>query len=421
MYDHSHMGHARSYMTFDIIRRVLSNYFGYEVFFVQNVTDIDDKIIKRARQRYLFEKYLKRIDSNEISEAQVKSDVKKGLEIVQTKLSTETDEGKQRMMKEILMKVEKLSISTISLQDLAENASDVLQDVLDTEYGKDVEDNSIFTSLPKEFEAEYNQDMISLNILPPTIVTRVSEYVPEIVNFIEVIIKNGFAYESNGSIYFDSKKFNMSHKYALLLPEAMGDTNALNEGEGDLFRASTGSEKKDQADFVLWKKSKPGEPKYSSPWGEGRPGWHIECSVMAKEILGDQMDIHSGGIDLRFPHHENEIAQSRAFFNSGESWVNYFLHSGHLNIKGLKMSKSLKNFITIKEALTRNTQRQLRFAFLLHPWKDTLNYSDKTIVDSISFEKSIIELFLNVKDLIRTSPSKEFVKWTVKELSLNQK
>ena len=409
-------------MTFDIIRRVLGDYFGYEVFFVQNVTDIDDKIIKRARQRHLYEKYLKKIESKETSADQVNADVKKGLNVLEKKLLTETDEGKQRMMKETISKIQSLTINESSLIDFAKNSADVLQDVLDSELGKDVEDNSIFSSLPRHFETEYNEDMISLNILPPTVVTRVSEYVPEIVNFIQVIVKNGFAYESNGSVYFDSKKFNSAHKYALLLPEAIGDSAALNEGEGDLFLASSGSEKKDQADFVLWKKSKPGEPKWPSPWGEGRPGWHIECSVMAQAILGEQMDIHSGGIDLRFPHHENEIAQSKAFFNTGDSWVNYFLHSGHLNIEGLKMSKSLKNFITIKEALKRNTQRQLRFAFLLHSWKDTLNYSDKTIVDSISFEKSIIELFLNVKDLIRSSnQSEQFVKWTERELILNQK
>lgn len=409
-------------MTFDIIRRVLSDYFGYEVFFVQNVTDIDDKIIKRARQRYLFEQYLMKIESKKVSQCEILATIQEGLETMRQKSFSEMDEGKRKMMNEIISKVQGLTINETPLIDYARNSCEVIQEVLDSKYGKDVDDNSIFTSLPKQFEHEFNRDMAALNILPPTVVTRVSEYVPEIVSFIETIILNGYAYESNGSVYFDSKKFQSCHKYAMLLPEAIGNQDALNEGEGDLFLASSGNDKKNQADFVLWKKSKPGEPKYESPWGEGRPGWHIECSVMAKAILGENVDIHSGGIDLRFPHHENEIAQSKAFFNTGNSWVNYFLHSGHLNIEGLKMSKSLKNFITIKEALQRNTQRQLRFAFLLHPWKDTLNYSDQTIVDSISFEKSIVELFLNVKDLIRTTAqSDQFVKWEDRELLLNQK
>ena len=148
--------------------------------------------------------------------------------------------------------------------------------------------------------------------------------------------------------------------------------SALKEGEGDLTVTGDG-EKRSDNDFAVWKNSKPGEPSWESPWGRGRPGWHIECSVMASEILGESMDIHSGGVDLKFPHHDNELAQSEAY-HGNDHWIRYFLHSGHLTIAGCKMSKSLKNFITIQEVLKRYTARQLRLTFLLHSWKDTLDY-----------------------------------------------
>ncbi len=145
-----------------------------------------------------------------------------------------------------------------------------------------------------------------------------SEYVPEIVTFIEKIIGRGFAYESNGSVYFDVAKFdsNSLHHYAKLVPEAFGDMNALKEGEGDLSVSEDRlREKRSENDFALWKASKPGEPSWDSPWGKGRPGWHIECSVMASEILGESIDIHTGGVDLKFPHHDNELAQAEVVFN----------------------------------------------------------------------------------------------------------
>jgi cysteinyl-tRNA synthetase len=154
---------------------------------------------------------------------------------------------------------------------------------------------------------------------------------------------------------------------------AVNDAELLAEGEGKL---STGNntDKRNQSDFALWKASKPGEPTWASPWGEGRPGWHIECSAMSS-VLGDHLDVHGGGVDLKFPHHDNEIAQSEAHYNSPQ-WVNYWLHSGHLHIENCKMSKSLKNFITIRQALDKYTARQLRMLFLVHSWHGTMDYSE---------------------------------------------
>lgn len=425
------MGHARSYITFDIIRRILQDYFGYQVFFVQNVTDIDDKIIRRARQRHLFSQYTDKVQNSQLSIDVIRSNINEAIIQMQDKISNETDPDKRGLYEKTLAKsMESVKNETLSPSDLIDSCKDILSAWLDSKQGCNITDLSIFTQLTKEFEEDFNNDMKSLNILRPSAVSRVSEYVPEIIAFIEQIIHNGYAYESNGSVYFDVAAFasadgGKKHKYAKLVHEAVGDFSALNEGEGDL--TDQASEKKNTTDFVLWKKSKPGEPKWSSPWGEGRPGWHIECSVMASHLLGETFDIHSGGIDLRFPHHDNEIAQSEAYYNKGQEWVKYFLHSGHLTISGCKMSKSLKNFITIKEALKTITCRQLRFLFLLHHWQDTLNYSKDTLADALGFEKKIFEFFLNIKNLLRLRSSLEeantsqtYRKWTLNDILLNE-
>lgn len=189
---------------------------------------------------------------------------------------------------------------------------------------------------------------------------------------------NGYGYLSNGSVYFDVEKYRKSpnHDYGKLEPESVGKIDAVLDAEGSLFQ-NTGNEKKSQNDFALWKKSKENEPKWNSPWGEGRPGWHIECSTMSSYVLGYPIDIHMGGVDLRFPHHENEIAQSEAYFDEKEKhnqWVSYFLHTGHININGLKMSKSLKNFITIKTLLKQFSARQIRLLFALHKYDSTMDF-----------------------------------------------
>ena len=154
--------------------------------------------------------------------------------------------------------------------------------------------------------------MRRLRVRDPDTLTRVTEYVPEIVSFVERIIQNGYAYEVEGSVYFDTRAFDRApaHDYAKLEPWSKGNSELLAEGEGALSAAATAGGRRSNADFALWKASKPGEPRWDSPWGPGRPGWHIECSVMASAVLGENMDIHSGGVDLAFPHHDNEMAQS---------------------------------------------------------------------------------------------------------------
>ena len=215
------------------------------------------------------------------------------------------------------------SSSTSSSADLLKATEPVLAPYLDKQIGSSVTDPAIYRSLPAQFEKSFMDDMAKLRVEPPTTLTRVTEYVPEIIAFVEKIIKNGYAYATeDGSVYFNVKDFDgvksnatedqgeWKHTYAKLQPWSKGDSKLLEEGEGSL---TSGSGKRSQSDFALWKASKPGEPAWESPWGKGRPGWHIECSVMASEVLGQQMDIHSGGSDLAFPHHDNEIAQSEVW------------------------------------------------------------------------------------------------------------
>ncbi|XP_050546636.1 cysteine--tRNA ligase, cytoplasmic [Daktulosphaira vitifoliae] len=427
VYDASHMGHARSYITFDILRRVLQDYFCYNVEYVMNITDIDDKIIKRARQLYLFEEYIKNTKDKKI----VLNDLHLTLDKLKENID-QLDSDKKIMtlksienLKQTCEIFEKSNIAMDDLKSSLNKVKDSLSAYLDQREGSSVSENSIFVSLPRFWESAFHSDMTALNILSPDKLTRVSEYVPDIVTYIQKIIQNGYAYESNGSVYFDVAAFDSkpNHYYAKLVPEAYGDSKSLQEGEGDLSN-STSAEKKSPNDFALWKQSKLGEPWWESPWGKGRPGWHIECSVMASSILGETIDIHTGGNDLKFPHHDNEIAQAEAYYDN-EEWVRYFLHSGHLTISGCKMSKSLKNFITIEDALKRHTSRQLRIAFLLHSWKDTLDYSENTMETAISCEKFLNEFFLNIKNVTRRCDTDKlaacYSKWSTLERELDKK
>ncbi|XP_055341904.1 cysteine--tRNA ligase, cytoplasmic-like isoform X2 [Paramacrobiotus metropolitanus] len=423
VYDASHMGHARAYISFDILRRVLTDYFNYDVQYVMNITDIDDKIIKRARVHYLLDRYKQSSHKKDV----ILADLREALTQFLTMINKEDCQDKKsaysnidKKCRDLLQEYEQLTTPDPPTAELYEAFSEPLGNHLDRRDGFNVTDNAIFAALPKFWENDFHADMRALNVLPADILTRVSEYVPEIVQFIQKIVSSGYAYEADGSVYFDTKAFDQSdkHHYCKLVPEAFGDTKALEEGEGVLSEQSRG--KRTAMDFALWKASKPGEPAWDSPWGRGRPGWHIECSAMATEVLGDKLDIHAGGVDLRFPHHDNEIAQSEAAFGS-DAWVNYFLHSGHLTITGCKMSKSLKNFITIKEALKKNTARQIRIAFLLHSWKDTLDYSDAVMDGAVQFEKTINEFFLNIKDLLRSSAADDHSKWNEEDLKLRDK
>ncbi|XP_046850191.1 cysteine--tRNA ligase, cytoplasmic-like [Xenia sp. Carnegie-2017] len=409
VYDASHMGHARSYISFDILRRVYQDYFNYDVFYVMNITDIDDKIIFRARRNFLIKEYKEKGHPTE----QILDNVNESMKKFADKLNKTTDPEKKNMMEKIINGVapakenlEQASRSddhdsmSAAVNELLEKAFDPLSAWLDNQFGSEIRKHEIFSELSKHWEDEFHKDMKALNILPVDCLTRVSQYVPEIVAYIEKIIENGYAYAADGSVYFDTVKFASSegHEYARLVPEAVGDLDAVAEAEGELSQNEMG--KKSNRDFALWKASKPGEPAWPSPWGKGRPGWHIECSVMASDVLGCPIDIHTGGVDLKFPHHDNEMAQTESYYNCCQ-WINYFLHAGHLTIEGCKMSKSLKNFVTIKEALAKNSARQIRLAFLLHSWHSTLDYSENVLKEAVQVEKLFNDFFLAVKDILR--------------------
>lgn len=316
VYDSPHIGHARTYITFDIIRRVLESYFGFEVTYVMNVTDVDDKIINKARE----------LGGNDI----------------------------KNTCKELTAKYEK----------------------------------------------EFFDDLKNLNVMPPTFVTRVTEYIPEIEKFIKTLLEKGLAYQTNGSVYFDIGKYSEKFKYPIFV-----DSSAIKEEHEDTTNETTqnkesilnevcegvgsikiNDKKKSKGDFVLWK-GRDTDLYYESELGNGRPGWHIECSAMANNIFPDGLDIHSGGVDLCFPHHENEIAQSQAL--TGKKWVSCFLHTGHLHIDGYKMSKSLKNFITIKDFMKKYTARQIRLSFMINKWWTPMTYSESLMDYVVSLETRI--------------------------------
>ncbi|XP_054430297.1 LOW QUALITY PROTEIN: probable cysteine--tRNA ligase, mitochondrial [Pteronotus mesoamericanus] len=282
VYDHAHLGHACSYVRFDIIRRILTRIFGCNIIMVMGITDVDDKIIKRANE---------------------------------------------------------MKISPTALANL--------------------------------YEEDFKQDMAALKVLPPTVYLRVTENIPQIISFIERIIANGHAYSTaKGNVYFDLQS--RGDKYGKLVGAAPGPV--AEPGDSDKRHAN---------DFALWKAAKPQEMFWASPWGNGRPGWHIECSTISSLVFGSQLDIHSGGIDLAFPHHENEIAQCEVFHQC-QQWGNYFLHSGHLHVKGKeeKMSKSLKNSITIKDFLKTFSPDIFRFFCMQSSYRSAVDYSDSTMLEA---------------------------------------
>ena len=423
VYNSSHMGHARNYVSIDINRRILQDYFGYDITFIQNVTDIDDKIIIKARQEHLYEQYLAK-------HAKVNEEFKKlVLESLQDYVSKNLPEytngditvgftkwvagqdvkqigltnAKFPMhVKAVTATLNALTEEAMSYEEFTTAVKDVVVAKLDKDLGSTVTDPAVFRKCSSYWERQYDLDMLKLKVLPPTIVTRVSEYIPEIVTFVEKIVERGYAYAtSDGSVYFSTGQFDNSegHQYAKCQPWSKGDMALLADGEGSLT-AGVVEGKRSASDFALWKASKAGEPAWPSPWGEGRPGWHIECSVMGSDFVGDKMDIHSGGIDLAFPHHDNEMAQSEAHFDC-EQWVNYFLHTGHLHIEGQKMSKSLKNFITIDEALEKYSSRELRLIFALVQWNNPLDFKEALLNECRSVESTLDKFFNRVRAMKR--------------------
>ena len=243
------------------------------------------------------------------------------------------------------------------------------------------------TGLPPEeiasrYTIEYREDMASLGVNMPDYEPKVTEHIPEIIELIKIIIDRGYAYQSGGDVFFSIKKF---HEYGKLSKRSPDD---MLEGA----RVDINEQKQAPLDFALWKGAKPGEPNWGSPWGKGRPGWHIECSTMSMKYLGKSFEIHGGGKDLIFPHHENEIAQSEAA--TGEQFVKYWLHNGLIQINREKMSKSVGNIINVKDALKRWSKEAVRLFFLSHQYQNPADFSEQVMEES---EAALERLYITLK------------------------
>lgn len=282
VYDYTHIGHGRSSVAFDVIRRFFE-YKGYDVTFVKNFTDVDDKIINRAN-----------------------------------------------------------------------------------------ENHELWSELSERFIKEHDADMDSLYIKRPTYTPMATKYIEKMIDYCERLIEKGNAYAVDGDVYF---RVNSFKEYGRLSGRNLEDMIAG-------ARVDVNDKKENPLDFALWKAAKPDEPSWKSPWGQGRPGWHIECSVMSEAILGSNIDIHGGGQDLIFPHHENEIAQSEAI--SCSTFANYWIHNGFVNINKEKMSKSLNNFFTIRDILKICHPEALRLLFLMTHYRQPLEYSEDKLKEASS-------------------------------------
>ena len=282
VYNYIHIGNARPICIFDILRRYLE-YRGYKVTFVQNFTDIDDKIIRRANEEH--------VDFSEISERYIK---------------------------------------------------------------------------------EFWTDADGLNVRHATVNPKATENIDAIIHIISTLIEKGYAYEAQGDVYFSTEKFK---DYGKLSHQPLEDLEAG-------ARIMVGEVKREPMDFAVWKAAKPGEPAWDSPWGKGRPGWHIECSAMNWRYLGDTIDIHCGGQDLIFPHHENEIAQSECF--TGKPFAHYWMHNGYINVDNVKMSKSLGNFFTVRDVAEKYGYEPIRYLLISAQYRSPINYSTDIIEQCIS-------------------------------------
>ncbi len=294
VYNYFHIGNARAFIFFDVVRRYFE-YRGYEVTYVQNITDIDDKIIAQAN-----------------------------------------------------------------------------------------EENISFTLVAEKYTRAFLEDTAALGIKPPTFQPRATEVIDEIIAFIADLEKKGYAYEIEGDVYFATEN----------LPSYGCLSGKKTEEQLPGARVIENYNKRHPADFTLWKKSKPGEPVWKSPWGKGRPGWHTECVVMSQKYLGETFDIHCGGIDLIFPHHENELAQAIAY--SGKPLAHYWMHNGFLNVDGEKMSKSLKNFFTARDILAEYDAETIRFFFLSKHYRSPIDFSRELMEESqravANFYSSLAEI-----------------------------
>lgn len=301
VYNFFHIGNARTFIIFDTVRRYFE-YKGYKVSFVQNFTDIDDRMINRANQ------------------------------------------------------------DGISIKELGDR-----------------------------FISEYYKDADGLHIERATANPRATEFIQDIISFVSDLIDKGYAYEIDGDIYFSTEKFG---NYGKLSGQNLEE---LESG----VRINVDERKKDPMDFAIWKKQKDGEPAWESPWGPGRPGWHIECSCMAHKLLGDTIDIHAGGMDLVFPHHENEIAQSES--RNGKKFANYWMHSAYLNVNNQKMSKSLNNFLTARDALKKFDPEVIRFLMLSAHYRTQLNYSPELLESDRSALERLYNSIYNLENLLKNT------------------
>lgn len=250
-------------------------------------------------------------------------------------------------------------------------------DIDDKIIKRSIETGEDYKALSKRFEIEFLEDMSKLNVCEPYLLCRVTDYVPQIIRFIQKLITSGYGYiTKDGSVYFDTSKYNGYGKLSTPFPDVPH------------------ADKRSALDFALWKAAKDKEPSWECPWGHGRPGWHIECSAIASAVFGNSIDVHSGGIDLAFPHHENEEAQSCCYHNVNQ-WVSYWLHCGHLSLKGdVKMSKSLKNTISIKDYLKEYSANHLRMLCLLSHYRHGIEFSDEIMQNAVSLTKKF-ENFIN--------------------------
>lgn len=305
VYDYFHIGNARPFIVFDTMRRYLE-YRGYKVTFVQNFTDIDDKMIKRANA-----------------------------------------EG-------------------ITVKELGDR-----------------------------FIKEYFEDSHALGIHEASVHPKATENIDAIIDIVKKLVDNGYAYEVNGNVYFSTKKF---REYGKLSKQPLEDLEAG-------ARIDVNDEKRDAMDFALWKAQKPGEPAWESPWGMGRPGWHIECSAMANKYLGETIDIHSGGQDLIFPHHENEIAQSECA--NGKPFAHYWMHNGYIMINKGKMSKSLGNFLTVRDIRKHYDSEVIRYFMLSAHYRNPINFENKLMEQAKTAVTRVYTCIENLEFLLKNAEEKE--------------